>query len=494
MCSNKRIIRFAILFILSLKALNLPAQTLLTLDKAIDIANVNSPDIQLSMLNLKRYSENLNAQKASMKSQLKLSLTPAEYSNTRRFDTRFSEWYTNETFRTSGTFRVDQRIPYTDGTVSLVNNLRWQKSKSDFQGDPSDNESFINYLYLSYNQPLFTYNQTKLDMKEIELAYENANISYTLQTLNLEKNVTQFFYNVYMAQMNLTIAQEELANTEESYAIIKNKVDAGLSAMEELYQAELNLATSKSNYENQQTVLENTKDGFKQIIGISLFEEITVMANVTYESVEIDLDKAIQHGLDKRMELRIREIDIENSQFTLIRTEAMNEFRGNMGVSVGLFGDNENFGNIYENPTKNPQFALSFSIPLWDWGEKKSRIKAQEANIETRELNMEDEKNNIIIGIRTVYRNLQNLENQIDIARQNERNAQLTYDINLERYRNGDLTSMDLNLFQTQLSENKIALSAALINYKLELLNLKIQSLWDFESNASIVPAEFASR
>jgi outer membrane protein TolC len=79
---------------------------------------------------------------------------------------------------------------------------------------------------------------------------------------------------------------------------------------------------------------------------------------------------------------------------------------------------------------------------------------------------------------------------QIEIARQNEKNAQLTYEINQERYKNGDLTGMDLNLFQNQLSEKKMNLANSLISYKLELLNMKIQSLWDFENNTSFVPKE----
>jgi outer membrane protein len=66
----------------------------------------------------------------------------------------------------------------------------------------------------------------------------------------------------------------------------------------------------------------------------------------------------------------------------------------------------------------------------------------------------------------------------------------LTYEINLERYQNGDLTGMDLNLYQNQLSTQKIAYAQALINYKIELLNMKVQSLYDFEKNQAIVPAE----
>jgi len=107
------------------------------------------------------------------------------------------------------------------------------------------------------------------------------------------------------------------------------------------------------------------------------------------------------------------------------------------------------------------------------------------------ELSFSEQKKEIIISIRQVYRNLQNQLNQIGIAEQSQKNAQLTYEINLERYENGDLTGMDLNLYQNQLSERKISFSQALINYKIELLNLKIQSLYDFEKNEPVLPSEY---
>ena len=83
-----------------------------------------------------------------------------------------------------------------------------------------------------------------------------------------------------------------------------------------------------------------------------------------------------------------------------------------------------------------------------------------------------------VVAIRQAYRSLLNQETQIEIARQNIKNAELTYNINLERYKNGDLTSMDLNLYQTQLSEKQTALVSALVTYKMDLLNLKIQFIW----------------
>jgi outer membrane protein len=470
--------------------LSVTGQQSLTLDKALAVAESKSPSIQLSLLNLERSQKNLEAQRAALKSNLSLDVNPLSYSNSRRFDTRVSQWYTNQNLQSSTLFRVSQPILFTDGTLSLTNEFGWQRSRSDAGSVNTESKVFYNNLYLNLSQPVFTYNRLKLQLKELELSLENSNISYAMQRLNLEKTVTQFFYNVYMSQMNLTIAREELANTQKSYEIIKNKVDAGLAAKEELYQAELNLSQSNSTLQNRQVAFENAKDQLKMYLGMDLFEEILITADVEAKPVPVELQKAIDNGLKSRMEIRQREIDVENSQFDMIVTKAMNEFRGDINLRLGITGDNPELGKIFDRSTNSPSVSVSFKVPLFDWGEKKARIAAQEASIKSQEINLDQEKKQIIIDIRQVYRNLSNQVNQIDIARQNERNAQLTYEINLERYQNGDLTGMDLNLYQNQLSTQKIAYAQALINYKIELLNMKVQSLYDFEKNQAIVPAE----
>jgi len=488
MLQKKLIQRGLLLFIFCQLLLSANGQQILTLDKALDIARSNSPDIRRSLLNLERSEQTLKAQNAALKSNFSLSVSPFSYDQTRSFDNFNAKWFTSKTTQSSGTFMVSQPFLPTDGTISLVNRFGWQ-NKSSIQGLNSiDSKAFTNYLSLSITQPIFTYNRTKLQIKELELDLENAQLSYAMQKLNMEKQVTQFFYDVYLAQMNLSISQDEFNNTQKSYEITQNKVTAGIAAKEELYQAELNFATAKSTLQNAQVNLDNLKDQFKQYIGMDIMDEITVMTDVTMSPVVVDMKKAIDFGLSSRMELRQRAIDIENSQFDLIKTKSLNEFKGDVSLSLGITGDNEKLKNIYDNPTNNPRVSVSFNIPLYDWGEKKARIKAQEAVIETQKLSETEQRKQITLDIRKVYRSLQNLVNQIDIAKQNEKNAQLTYEINLERYANGDLTSMDMNLFQTQLSQKKMSYAQSLIDYKIELLNLKIQSLFDFEKNEPIIP------
>lgn len=480
-------LKSCIIFLLfSSDLLNCFPQQGLTLQMALSIAESNSPAMKKTRLSLIRSQENLNAQNAALKSNFSLSIYPIEYSQNRSFNELISAWNSQKTTQSYGLFTISQPIVFTDARISLINRFGYRDSYSEYSNTTT--KGFSNNLSINLDQPLFTYNRTKLQLKELELALENSKINYAIQLLSLEKNVTQAFYYVYQQQQSLDIANQAYMNMQQSYSVIRNKVDAGISRREEMFQAELNLATTKSDFENKQVELENAKDQFKLLIGMSLYDDIIVLPNIAVDTVKIDIGFAIDQGVANRLELRQREIDIEISQFDLIQTKALNEFKGNLSLSFGIFGDNEKLGDVYTNPTDNEDVSLSLTIPLWDWGEKKSRIKATEASIEAANISFEDEKNNIIIGIRQVYRNLINLQNQIVIAIQNVKNAQLTYDLNLEKYKNGDLTGMDLNIYQNQLSEKQLSYTNSLISYKLELLNLKIQTLYDFENKKQVAP------
>jgi len=478
-----QLIVLIVLFVCSLSGFS---QQGLTLEQALGIAETNSPSMKKTRLSLTRSQENLNAQNASLKSNFSLTLNPIGYNQSREFNDLISKWNSRTTTESYGLFSVSQPIVLTDARISLTNRFGYTDSYSEYSSTTT--KGFSNNLSLNLDQPLFTYNRTKVQLKELQLALENAQLNYAIQLLALENLVSQAFYTVYQQQQSLEIANQAYQNMQKSYEVSINKVEAGISPREEMFQAELNLATTKSDFENKQVTLENAKDDFKLLIGMSLYDDLIVIPNIDVDTVSIDISFAIDHGLAARMELRQREIDIENTQFDLIQTKSLNEFKGSLGLSFGLFGDNNKFKDVYANPTNNETVALSLIIPLWDWGEKKSRIKATEASVKTANISLEEEQNDIILSIRKVYRNLLNLQNQIGIAKQSVTNAQLTYDLNLERYKNGDLTGMDLNIYQNQLSEKQLTFTNSLISYKLELLNLKIQTLYDFEKKEDVSP------
>ena len=467
------------------------AQELISMERSLEIAMDNSPNMKQTELALVRSQEKLNAQRARLKSQFAVTLNPFEYDKTNRFDQQTSEWFLNESASTAGTFTVSQRFLPTDGTITLRNQFSYDYSSTEsaFASDPIS-QTFNNRLNLFITQPIFTYNRTKMELQTVELNYEAALLRFLLIKLSLERDVARDFYSVYSRQMQLSIAEEELKNNEESFEIIKNKVEGGLLALEELYQAEVNLATSRSSVFNTELNLQNTKDQFKVLIGMPLQTDFMIITDVKADTISVNQEMAIEHALANRMELRQREIDLENANFALIQSRSVNEFAGSISASLGIQSNEERLENLFDTPTTTPSIGLTLNIPIFDWGERKSEIKAAEASLKSTEIDYEVERIDIEVNIRIVVRNLKNLENQIEIQRKTVENAQLTYDINLERYKNGDLTSLDLGIYQNQLSDTKMSLTNALIDYKIELLNLKIQTLYDFEIQQSIIPEE----
>lgn len=482
--------RFIVITILSLFSVSVSSQGLLRLDEALEIANENSPEVRKSRLAMQRSKNYLDAQQASLKTNFNLAVDPFNYSREQRFYEVNSRWQTTETYSSMANFNISQPIVATDGELSLNNRLAWQHSTTEIASKLNEDIAFSNNLFLEYSQPLFSYNETRQNLEELELDYERSDIQYRLQKLNTEVQVTRNYYNLYASQMALQISREELENQKKNYEVVQNKVDADLLALEELYQAEVNLASARSQVYTREVQLQNAKDNFKQMIGMDLDENFRVELSIELDSVDINMDKAIQNALNSRLEIRNREIELQNAKFRLIETSDQNKFKGNVSVSVGIQGVDKQLANMYDVPTTSPSVSLSFNVPIWDWGAREARIKAARLNVESTEIDLNQESKSINLGIRQTIRNLRNYRNQIEIARKNEKNAQLTYDINLERYNNGDLTGMDLQLYQNQLSQARMDLTTALIDYKMELLNLKMQSLYDFMENEPLLPKD----
>ncbi len=238
MKARTRILSVLILLVVSGLLMEVAAQQILKLDNAITIASQNSPDIKRVRLNMERSQELLKAQNAALKSNFSFNVNPFQYSHDRTFNEYYNDWYTKDNIGSNGTFTISQPVLWTDGNVSLSNRLSYLDSYSEI--NDNRNKTFTNNLFLRYDQPIFTYNRTKQVLKELELDYENSQLSFAMQMLNLERMVAQSFYTVHQRQMSLQIAEEEYANQVKSFETIKNKVEGGLSALEELYQAELN--------------------------------------------------------------------------------------------------------------------------------------------------------------------------------------------------------------------------------------------------------------
>lgn len=464
------------------------AQEILTLEKALEIAYQQSPSIIQSKMSLEQSELALIQQKASLKSQFSLNLNPFQYTRSTSFDEYNTQWYTRKSMSSGLDFRISQPIKWTDGTLTLSNSFNWQDD--DNQSFGAKSTSFSNNLSLNLEQPIFTYNKTKMQLKRLEFNLEKAKIQYALAQLNIEKNVTAAFYGVYQSYKRLVTAREAFQSQKENYELIKNKVEQHLIAQEELFQAEVTLATNENSLADTETSYENTKDQFKQTLGLPLDIDISILPNIQIDSVHVDVNQAVKYALTQRMEIRQQQIAIEEGIFSLIEAKDNNKFKGSISARVGLMGQGDKFNGAFSKPDDNETIGITLTVPIWDWGARKANIRSTELSNENTEISNEEERKSIMLDVRQVCRELPKLLRQIEIARQTVKNAERTYDINVEKYRSGNLTGMELKNQQTQLTDAKNSLTDAIISYKLKLLDLKIQTLWDYQNNKSYLPVD----
>ena len=92
---NKHLLITAVLALAAAFGTGTRAQIVLTMEQALEYSAQHNPDLINSRLSMERYEQNLIAQKASLKSRFSLNLEPFSYSQSRQFDSRYSDLYTN---------------------------------------------------------------------------------------------------------------------------------------------------------------------------------------------------------------------------------------------------------------------------------------------------------------------------------------------------------------------------------------------------------------
>jgi outer membrane protein TolC len=233
-------------------------------------------------------------------------------------------------------------------------------------------------LALSFNQPIFTANKLKENMRVAELGFRKSAYSFTRVQMDIVYNVTEGFYQVYRLAYEDRINKDRLANSREAYRITRLKQEMGDLPEGELLIAEISVAQDEARVMESEGKLEAAKDEFKLLIGLELKEEIELRAEMEFDAFPVDRQQAIEEALRNRMEIQEDKLDIELQAIEVKRARREREFRGNIsayydftGLSAREDGTvrqlvSSSFRNMTDRPA-NRGIALTVSYPLSDW-------------------------------------------------------------------------------------------------------------------------------
>ena len=342
-------------------------------------------------------------------------------------------------------------------------------------------------------QPLFQYNELRWDKRIEPLRYEESQKEYFENLEDASLNTTRRFFDLMLAQINLEIAQKNVANNDTIFKIAQGRYNLGKIAENELLQLELQLMNSRQQAAQAGLDIETATLRLKTWVGISEASELRLLLPEEIPSFTVDEEVALTYAKANRSESIGFNRRILEAEAEVARAKGDTGPQADLIARFGLTNrspENGEATDIYNDP-KDQQFVeLGFQIPILDWGRRKARVKTAQANQKMVQYTVDQETITFDEEVLTQVRQIEMLKEQVKITRVADDIAQRRYNITKQRYNIGKISITDMNIALTEKDEAKARYIQSLEDFWTAYFNLRRLTLYDFEKGFQILSDE----
>jgi len=345
-------------------------------------------------------------------------------------------------------------------------------------------------LEIGLIQPLFQFNDLRWDKKIEPLRYEESQREYFEDLEDVSVNTTRRFFSLMLAQINLEIAEKNVANNDTIFKIAQGRYNLGKIAENELLQLELQLMNSRQQAAQAKLDIETATLRLKTWVGLPEASELILALPEEIPEFAVDEEIALTYARANRSEsigFNRRKLEAEAD---VARAKGDTGPQADLFARFGLTNRSDQDGDwtdIYNDPRDQQVVQLGFQIPILDWGRRKSRVKTAEANQKMVQYTVDQEITTFDEEVMTQVRQFEMLKEQVKITRVADDIAQRRYNITKSRYSIGKISITDMNIALTEKDEAKARYIQSLEDYWNAYFNLRRLTLYDFERGFQII-------
>ena len=488
----KYLIRFLIVGLLIIHSFSLSAQTLerrvFSLADAIELAKEQSPDALVSKQNFRASFWEYKSFKASYLPSLGLNGTLPQFQRTisQQTDIKTGEqvFVPQQYIGGDASLSISQRIGFSGGSVFVRSGLEAIYNITDSTINPSFLSTPVNVGLI---QPIFNFNPYKWDRKIQPMKYSQAKQKFLEDIEQISITTTNYFFNLLNAQIELKIAFTNLHNYDTLYQIAKGRYQLGKIAENDLLLLELNFLQAQSTVQKAELALDNAIFRFRSYLRIKDTIPINLVPPAEIDFFTVDAEKAIvlsQQNSSTYIDFQKRLLEAARD---VNRARLEGRFDAELSAVVGLTKNAATLGGAYNNPLDQQQVALGLTIPIYDWGVARGRIKMAESEEEIVKSSVEQELLDFErdVYLQVVEFNMQ--QNQVTIAAKADTVARKNYEVIKGRYLIGKMNNiLDLNNAQIQTDNSEISYYQALRAYWRNYFELRKVTLYDFRRDSPL--------
>ena len=190
---------------------------------------------------------------------------------------------------TSLDLQLNQNIPLTGGRVFVSSQLQ---RNDNFGEDPPT--TYLSYpVTIGIMQPINGYNEFKWDKKIEPLKFEQAKLQYLNTMERVSQQSVRYFFDLSLAQINLEIAEKNMANSDTLYQIATGRYQLGTIAENDLLQLELSRLNSETALNEAIIQLEIRKSRLRSFLGFNEKVSLQLILPREVPLIELDFDRTL---------------------------------------------------------------------------------------------------------------------------------------------------------------------------------------------------------
>ncbi len=323
----------------------------------------------------------------------------------------------------------------------------------------------------------------------VEASLNNAKDAVEISSLSMEgllrntvTNIINAYLTVLSAEESILIDQKALARAEISQHQTELFIKAGHKAGNELITVKANVASAKSQLENDQNNLDQARFGLLSAIGLDPNTPIEFTA-LNLEALEkryqpVDLNRAKEASITHDIQYQVDNLILNGSTMRSLAI-AKDNTRWQLNLSASaMLGSSTEGTNVGVNGLLNGQnqaqnIGLDLVIPIGDKAAEQNVLNAQIA-IKQARLALQQERWNLETGAINTWNSVQSAARALHFAKDAEKLQQDTYQLSYQKYIHGLIDSLELQTAQLQLTQAQQSSLNAEMNYIKALVQLDL--------------------
>ena len=458
----------------------------MTLEEVINTALDQSPNSLIAKYNFLASYWSFRSYKAEMLPSLYLSAGLGQYNRSlvalRDAVTGETNYVQNNNLMNSLTLSLTQNIALTGGRISVSSSL----DRLD-QFSPIDKITYNSQpINVQYSQPIFGFNSYKWDKNIEPKKFEYAKRVYLEAMEGIAVNAASRFFSVLLAQERYRMAEKNYENTKILYGIAQERFRIGAIAQDDLLQLELSMLNDQMSINEYRLDAEIASLSLSAFLGFNEFVKIELSVPEVIPALEVDFSDVLEKSLTNTSFAMDNELNILEAQRSVASAKGTGGLQVLLNARFGLNQSGENFSNVYAALQDQEILGLTLSIPIFDWGMKKGKIKmanSREEIVRTQVDQMLIQHQQDVL-IRVVQFN--NQKQQCEISAKADGIAVSRYNIAMERFRTGLISVLDVNTAQREKDQAMVRYITELNNYWSYYLGIRRTSLYDYQKGEAI--------